>query len=132
MEKRILSIFCCFVLLLTLTACGSGEITKLKFDKKAESTFLDDTFVAQNDKFRLDVDTGKYSITVTDLATGVEWGTSPAQTGEVELNLFGVPKLRDSRIESIFNIRYLEKQSNSEMDALSFDATLDGRIVCEQ
>lgn len=132
MKKRILSIFCCIILLLTLTACGSSaDIKQPKFDKKAQASFLSDTLVAENDKYRLDCDTTKYSITLTDLQTGEQWGTSPAQTGEVELNLFGVPKPRDSQIESIFTVRYLEKTSNSEITALSYDATSNGRIVCE-
>ncbi len=125
--KRFFSLVCIFVILVTLSACGSGyEVNP--YNEKAKNNSVEDILVAENSKLRLEYNKKNYGVSLTDVRSKEVWGTSPPESQEVEYDEFGLPKERSYQLESVFILTYLEYSSNTEVTALSYDAVMSGKI----
>lgn len=139
MKKRILSIFLCLFLLVSLTACGGGvtyEPAQKGFDKDVISNApLADEIIATNDKYTLqyDAETGAVNLIETD--TENIWEVCPTPKKEPELNEFGLPMSRDDFTQSAIQIGFQNSSKGIEtgenvVKVTSFnDALLLGKVT---
>lgn len=130
MFKRICLVFLCLFLMLSFTACNEIPLQKT-YSKDLETQIKNDSFIAENDSYRLEFNTKNCGVKLVDLNSGKSFGTSPEEKGVVEYDEFGLPKERSYQVESVFMLKYLEYVSNTEVTALSYDAVKAGNIVCK-
>jgi hypothetical protein len=114
MLKKILSIFCCLVICLTLTACSTG-FGSLKFTEVSYSDIPSGTIIAQNDKYTLKLDKNNMGIILVDNNTQEQWSTTPMDSGEPEVDEFGMPISKHPRVESILSVE-CKNFNNSEVN----------------
>ena len=134
MKKRILSIVICLVLLLSLTACGSGYIPPQKsFDEKVQSSTLSDgEVIAQNSKYSLVYEAETGSVKMVDIANGTVWDITPKSTGEVQYDAFGLPIGDHVFTQAAFQVAYMDKTirgGGSNMVTSTEGAVEGGRVV---
>lgn len=132
-QKRFSSV-CAAVLILAML-CGCGKEAAVKnnsFDKKAEASYVDDIFVAQNESYKLELNSATMGITLTDLKTGAVFGTNPVASGEQQFDELGMPIKRHPQVESAVFIEYLDVKTNTTAQLISYNAAVkSGRTVIE-
>lgn len=133
--QRFISSVCILALVLTMF-CGCSEKTVLKknsFDDKTESTSVEDIFIAENENFKLELNETSMGITLTNLKTGMVYGTNPVASGEQQFDEFGMPIKRHPQVESVLFIEYLDVEKNITSQLISYNAAVKGgRTVLEQ
>ncbi len=143
--RKVISLICALVITITLFAgCSSkNTVKKNSFDKKIQSTELDDKFIAENDNFKLEFNEVTMGVVLTDKNTGKVYGTSPLEEGGIKYNDFGIPLKRHPQLESVLYIKYYNKKTNNANEtAISQTAimyekeddpyTKEGRVVFER
>ncbi len=132
MRKNIISLLCCFALLISVTGCASNTVgtAKIKFDTKAQSAIPESTFIAENGKYRLEWDSKNMGVVLTDIKTNQKWGSTP--TGETEeLDELGMPKKKHPQVDSVLVVKYIDFETNNENTVLSYTgAVQNGRVRC--
>lgn len=104
-------------------------IKKNPFDKEIKSTVVEDTFIAENDKYVLHLNETSMGVTLTDKATGKVYGTNPG-TGEIKYDEFGFPEKRNTQLESVLFIKYLNtKQNTTDQTTSYYSSVEEGRVV---
>lgn len=123
---------CSVVVLLALTGCsGDPQPTALKFDNSAVTAMPKDNLIAENEKLRLEFDKETAGIILTDLSTGLRWGTTPEDSGEPEYDELGMPISKHPKVKSVLSVKYLDYETNTEVDILSYNgAVKNGRVRC--
>ena len=126
---------CCLVslvLLVTMTGCGKTERTSQPFDTEGETTPAADSLVSENETYRMEWDSETMSISLIDKQTGLRWGTSPGGSQEPEYDELGMPVKKHPQIESALFVEYLDAQSNTVNNVISYTgAVRNGRVCCE-
>lgn len=132
MQKKIISFICCIAFLVTLTACGDGSAPIAKaFDKKAQTGMPSDSLIAQNSNYRLEWDEDTCGVILTDLATGLVYGTSPESGEGEQLDELGMPIKKHPQVNSVLTVKYMDYESNTESTVLSYNgAVKGGRVRC--
>lgn len=118
-----------------LCGCGGQKTVQKKnsYDTKTESTYVTDTFIAENDSFKMELNETSMGITLTDLKTGSVYGTNPANTGEQLFDELGMPIKRHPQVESVLFIEYLDVEKNITSQLISYNAAVkNGRTVVEE
>lgn len=135
MKKRILSIFICIFLLLSLTACGGKKFTpsQKSFNKKVMSSVpFSDEQIAKNDKYTLQYDSATGGVKLIENATGTVWETCPKPEGGEELDALGMPIKRHGFPQSVLEVGYMDTKisGGGNMVATTYDSVIDtGRMV---
>lgn len=129
--KKIFSILCCISIIFTLCACGAENSGVKRFDTKAQAWSPNDTFIAENEKYRLEFDNATGGVILTELSSGEKWGTTPISNGEVEVDEYGIPIKKHPKVQSPITIRYRDYNNNSLYQSLSYsDVISGGRVRC--
>lgn len=127
MKKRILSIFICLFLLLSLTACGGGDTTPSHkaFDTEVKSSAPSgDEVIAQNSKYTLQYISSNGSVTLIENTTGTQWEVCPSPSDET--------KKKNSFVQSVLKVGYSDININGggNLDATTYSDVLSaGRMV---
>ncbi len=128
MLKKILAIVCCLVLCLTLTACGTG-FGSLKYTEIPSASIPNGTIIAQNSKFTLKLDKENMGVVLVDNKTNETWSSTPVETGEPELDEFGMPVLQNPIVKSILTIECKDFTKNEVNTYYSYiDAVESGKV----
>ncbi len=133
--RKLISSLCAVSLLtVAISGCGSeSQVKKNSFDTKTQSTVVEDTFIAQNDNYTLSINETSMGVTLKDLKTGEVYGSNPADTGEVQLDEFGMPIKRHPQVESVLFLEYLDVKTNTTSKLISYTAAVNsGRTVYEK
>lgn len=132
MQKKIIAIICCIAFLFTLTACGDGSAPIAKtFDKKAQTGMPSDSLIAENSNYRLEWDEETCGVILTDLATGLKYGTSPESGDTEQVDELGMPIKKHPQVNSVLTVKYMDYESNTESTVLSYNgAVKGGRVRC--
>lgn len=134
--KRCLSAACVLLLVISLLAgCGTDKNTvkKNSFDTDALSSKVEETFIAENDNFILNLNEITMGVTLTDKATGKIYGTNPIDEGGIQYDELGMPIKRHPQLESVLFIKYLDTESNTTSEMISYTAAINGgRTVFEK
>ncbi len=130
MRKKILFVVLSLVLALSLVGCGvNPDIISLAFDKKISSEAPSDSLIAQNENFKLEIDTKNYGVVLTDLKTGKVWGTTPKQDGPPKYDELGLPIRNHVQVDSLLLLSYIDGVSKNEMITQSYtSAVMNGRV----
>lgn len=129
--KKIISILCCISLIFTLSACGTVEDGTKKFNKNAQNGFPSDSLIAENDNYRLEFDANTGGVILTELSSGEKWGTTTIDTGEAQLDEYGIPVKKHPKTQSPITIKYRDYVNNSIYQSLSYsDSISGGRVRC--
>lgn len=123
---------CCAAVLLALAGCSGGsQSTAKKFDNSAVTAMPEDNLIAENEKLRLEFDRETAGVILTDLATGMRWSTTPEDSGEPEYDELGMPVSKHPRVKSVLAVKYLDYETNTEIDILSYNGAVEnGRVRC--
>lgn len=81
MIKRFICLICCFALSLSLVACGTG-FGSIDYKEIEESNRPFDTLVAENSKYKLELNKSNMGFVLTDVSTGEQWSTTPIGDSE--------------------------------------------------
>ena len=129
--KKILSILCCISVIFTLSACGNVGDGLKSFDKKAQNGTPSDSIIAENENYRLEFDKNTGGVILTELSSGENWGTTPADDGKEELDEYGMPIKKHIKVQSPITIRYRDYNNNSIYQAMTYsDVISGGRVRC--
>ena len=131
--RKTLSILLFFAILFSLTACGGTEITSKHFDLKAVGGTLEEELIAENSSLRLEWDDVTKGVFLTDLESGLKWGTTPIGEGEAQFDEFGMPIKKHPKVNSVIAITYLDYETNTVVDTNSYSAAVEnGRVRCAE
>lgn len=134
-KRKYLSCICALVLIFTML-CGCGEKSVLKknsFNTKAESTDVDNTLIAQNENYKLELNRTSLGVELHDLKTGAVYGTNPIDSGEQQFDELGMPIKRHPQVESTLFIEYLDISNNTTSQLISYNAAVkNGRTVIKE
>lgn len=131
MKKRIISIISCFTLLFSLTACGEKIPLAKAFDKAVQTAIPENTLMIQNSNYKLELNKETLGVVLTDLSTGLTWGTSPVGTGDAEVDELGMPIKKHPLTNSVLSVTYLDYETNTENEILSYNGAVNnGRVRC--
>lgn len=134
--QKCLCLICALVITVVMfSGCSSDKNTvkKNSFDKKIESSVIDDTFIAENDNFKLELNELTMGIVLTDKTTGKIYGTNPLNEGGIQYDELGMPIKRHPQLESVLLIKYLDTETNNTNDIISYTAAVsEGRTVFEK
>ncbi len=129
--KKILSIILAICFLLSLTACSSVS-KQPSFDSNTQMAPLSDKLIAENDTYTLEWNEENYGIILTNKQTGEVWGTSPEESDEVKLDVFGMPVKRHELTNSVLSVYYHNKETGTDNNNVySYDGVVEnGHIRC--
>jgi len=132
MIKKIFIILCCFALCLTITACDTG-FGSLNYKEADGSNLPEQTLIASNSKYSLEVDKANMSLVLTDVKTKQKWSTTPIDdSAEPELDEFGMPVQKHPRVESILAVECKNFESDEVNTYFSYtDAVMGGSVTHE-
>ena len=134
--QKWLSAVCSLILVISVLAgCGADKNTvkKNSFDSETESSRITDKFIAENDNFILNLNEVSMGVTLTDKKTGKIYGTNPLDEGGIQYDELGMPIKRHPQLESVLFIKYLDSQSNTTSEMISYTAAVSGgRTVFEK
>ncbi|MBQ9978003.1 MAG: hypothetical protein IJP21_05365 [Clostridia bacterium] len=130
MSKKILFVILSLVLALSLVGCTNNpDMLSVAFNEDISSEAPSDTLIAQNENYKLEIDTQKYGVVLTDLKTGKVWNTIPKQEGPPKLDALGLPIGNHVQVDSTLLISYIDGASKNETVSQSYtSAVLGGRI----
>jgi len=134
--KKCLSAICLLIVILTAsTGCSADKNTvkKNSFDSKSQSSRVEDTFIAENVNYILNLNEVSMGVTVTEKATGKIYGTNPLDEGGIKYDELGMPIKRHPQLESVLFIKYLDTEANTTDEMISYTAAVsNGRTVFEK
>lgn len=133
--RKYFSTFCAVLSVIAiLCSCGSNTPAKREsFDSEIQTTEVSDTFIAQNENYRLEINKTSMGVSLTELKTGNTYGTNPSNAGEQQFDEFGMPIKRHPQVESVLFIEYLDVAKNITSKLISYTAAVqNGRTVCEK
>lgn len=134
--QKCLSAVCSLVLVAVMLAGCGTEKNKVKnnsFDTDTMSSDVDDTFIAENENFTLSLNEVSMGITLTDKKNGKIYGTNPIDEGGIQYDELGMPIKRHPQVESVLFIKYLDTESNTTSEMISYTAAVSGgRTVFEK
>lgn len=133
--RRLISSVCALALMTaSFAGCGSEtQVKKNSFDTKSQTTSVTDVLVAKNENYTLSINETSMGVTLKNNKTGEVYGTNPADTGEVQLDEFGMPVKRHPQVESTLFLEYLNVKSNTTEKVISYTAAINqGRTVFEK
>ncbi|MBR6572519.1 MAG: hypothetical protein IKK77_02220 [Clostridia bacterium] len=130
MRKKIFLVVLCIVLALSLVGCAADpSLLSLAFDEKISSEAPSDSLIAQNENFKLEIDTEKYGVVLTNLKTGKVWSTIPMQEGEPQYDALGLPIGNHVQVDSLLLVSYIDGKSKNETVTQSYtSAVIGGRV----
>ena len=130
MRKKILFVVLSLVLALSLVGCGvNPDMLSLAFDEKISSEAPSDSLIAQNENFKLEIDTEKYGVVLTDLKTGKVWNTVPKQEGPTKYDDLGLPIGNHVQVDSMLLLSYIDGASKNEATTQSYTSVVkNGRV----
>lgn len=132
MKKKIVSFFCCFALIATLTACG-GNVTLSNFKKDSKISSISSDLTVENDLYRLEWNGNNNGVNIIELQTGEKWGITPESTNGEQFDEFGMPIKKHPQVESVLLLKYLNIENNTEETINSYaDAVGMGRVSCTE
>ena len=134
LRKIICSALAVALISTSLTGCGTEtKVKKNSFDSKIASTVITDTFIAENDNFKLELNELTMGIMLTDKITGNVYGTNPVDEGGIQYDEFGMPIKRHPQLESVLLLEYLDVEKNTTVKEISYNAAVKGgRTVLEK
>lgn len=104
MFKRLVVMVCCLAVALSLTACSTG-FGSLEYEEITDSDIPSETLVAQNSKYTLELNKSNMGVVLTEIATGLQWSSTPIDNSEVELDEFGMPiKKMHPKVQAILSV----------------------------
>ena len=132
-QKQFSSVCAALLAAVLLSGCGERAVLKKNsFDTQIESTAVGDVFIAQNENYRLEINDTTMGVNLIDLKTGKIFGTNPANDGEQQFDEFGMPIKRHPQVESTVFIEYLDSNTNTVSQLISYNAAVNGgRTVVE-
>ncbi len=130
MRKKIFAVILSLVLALSLVGCGTNpDMLSLAFDENVSSEAPSDTLIAQNENYKLEIDTEKYGVVLTDLKTGKVWSTIPRQEGPPKYDALGMPIGNHVQVDSMLLVSYIDGQNKVEGVTQSYtSAVMGGRV----
>lgn len=134
-RKKCFASACAALLLLTLLGGCQSESSPQEgfYDSDIQSSEISDTWIAENENYRLNLNETSMGITLTDRKTGRTYGTNPQAVGEQQFDEFGMPIKRHPQVESALFIEYLDVEKNTTAKLISYSAAVKGgRTVCEK
>ncbi len=132
MFKRLIYIVCCFIIVLSLAACGTG-FGSLEYKEVAESNIPSETLIAQNSKYTLELDKTIMGVVLTETATGRQWGSTPIDGSELELDQWGDPIKRHPKVRSVLSIECKDFERDEVNNYNSYtDAVKNGKVTYEK
>lgn len=134
-RKKCFTSACAVLLFLTLL-CGCQSESSQKtgsYDSDIQSSDISDTWIAENERYRLELNETSMGVTLTDRQTGNTYGTNPQASGEQQFDELGMPIKRHPQVESVLFIEYLDVEKNTTSKLISYSAAVrSGRTVCER
>ncbi len=118
----------------SLVGCGENQVAQAnpKFNNEIQGNTPSESLVAQNNRYELHLDKDNMGVTLVDKATGEKWGTSPENSGEEQLDEFGMPIKRHPQVESPILVSYKDIYEDSDTLLVSYTgAVKGGRVKCE-
>ena len=103
MIKRFICLVCCFALFLSMVACGTG-FGSLAYKDIEESDRPFETLIAENSKYKLQLNKTNMGFVITEIATGEQWSTTPMSDSADEVDEFGMPIKKHPRVESVLSV----------------------------
>ena len=132
MKRKIVSFFCCFALVVALTACGE-DVTLSNFETDSEISSISDDLTVENDLYRLEWNSNNNGVNIVELQTGEKWGTTPESANGEQFDEFGMPIKKHPQVESVLLLKYLNLETNTEETLNSYtDAVGMGRVSCTE
>lgn len=126
--RKYFSCVCAAVLILSmLCGCGQKKVQKKSsFDEEIQSTDVEDIFIAQNEKLKLEFNKTTQGIQLEDIKTGSLFGSNPVNSGEEQFDELGMPIKRHPQVESTLFIEYLDVKTNTTAQLISYNAAVKG------
>lgn len=132
MFKKLLSLVCCFAIVLSLAACANNDFGSLEYQKVSASDKPKGNLIAENANYTLELNKLNMGIVLTSKATGEKWSTTPIDPTAPEVDEFGMPVKKHPRVESILAVEcknFIEDESNTYYSYS--DAVQDGQVTYE-
>ncbi len=129
MIKRLIIIFSCLIICLSLTACSTG-FGSLEYNEIVTSDKPTNTLIAQNSKHKLELDKSNMGFILTDINTAEQWSTTPIDASGQQFDEFGMPIKKHPKVESVLAIECKNFDSDEKNTYYSYnDAVKDGKIT---
>ena len=130
MLKKVYAVILSFVLLLSLSACGSSKGQPM-FNKDAKNGIPDSTLISENEKYRLEFDADNMGLILTDKVSGTVFSSTPEKSSGEEFDELGMPIKKHPQVESVIKVEYLNSATNTVDTLLSYTgAVKNGRVRC--
>lgn len=133
MKNKILALIACFTFVLFLSGCSIGKETWVaqKYNNNVTIQYPSNKIIAENDKFRLEWDEVKKTVTFIESATNDYFGISPKSEDDNVVDEFGLTARRHPQLESALLVNYIDPKNNVISLSVSYtDAVKSGKIRC--
>ncbi len=133
--RKILSLILCSLISLTaLTGCDNKlQLKSVEYKISDEFLSPENELIAENTKYRLKWDKNTAGVILENIETGIQWGTSPIASGEVQYDELGMPIKRHPQVESPIAVNYIDSTSGEEQSVLAYTGSVTtGNINCTE
>ena len=131
MKKRIISLICACVVLISLCGCDN-IVLQPTFDMDVYPERPNGKIVAENSNFTLEWNSSM-GVVLTSKSTGETWGTTPVDEGGEQVDELGMPIKKHPQVESVLLVDYIDKETNTEKTLVSYTGSVrDGRVNCKK
>lgn len=114
-----------------LTGCKDEGIAdkKLKYDSSANMSSITSGVIAENTNYNIVWDDDEKSVAFTDLSNNTVWSLCPGDSGEPELDEFGLPIKANPTVSSAVIIKYVDSDTQHEVSANSKSGAVSNGTV---
>lgn len=120
------------IISLSLTACGTG-FGSLEYTEIGASDKPKDALIAQNSKYKLELDKSNMGFVLTDVNTAEQWSTTPIDESGPQVDEFGMPIKKHPKVESVLAIECKNFDSDEGNTYYSYnDVVKDGKVTYEK